>query len=598
MRGCVRWLVAAAGNRWFDAGCIALAVLLVLPCITVGFAADDAMLRVRGPSGPRYDGLLPTTWDLFVFVRDDATKTPLCERGFLSWWIADGYRLGFLRPLSSLSHAIDLWLWPESAWAMYLVSIAWFVAMLVAARAVFRRLLPAPAAALALVVFAIDDARGPVVGYISNRNALMMACFGFVAIALHDRWRRDGWRPGAVLAPAMLAVGLLAGEGTVAAVGYLVGHALAFERSWRSRVHALLPALLVTVVWAAAYRGLGYGSTGSGIYLDPGSETAAYLAVAPGRIVALLGGQWFGPWSDFWLAYPPMVMIVVGIGYALVLFAIAVVARRLLGATSGTSKGITMLVVGMLLACVPLASTFPADRLLGFVGLGGAGVLGSLLARWSEAPAIGRPADRLIAALVVVHLVLAPMLLVVRSRSMVTVRDALATLDRVVPRDPTIATREVLVALAPNDGLSSYLTVTRVADRVPAPLSAHALATSTGPVTYTRIDARTLELDARDGILTTTVERMVRGPSSRFVAGDVAVVGRGGRATVLAVTDDGRPKRVRFELAAPLHDSRYAWFAWTREGFVAWQPPAIGRSVELAGFDMAHAAGVALGLDP
>lgn len=595
MRAAVRWLVSATGNRWFDVGCIALAVVLVSPCLGVGFAADDAMLRVRGSSGPRYAGLEPTIWDLFVFVRDDAaSKAALCEHGFLSWWIADDYRLGFLRPLSSLGHAVDLWLWPNTAWAMYLVSIAWFVAMLLAARVVFRRILPAPAAALALLVFALDDARGPVVGYISNRNALMMACFSFVAIALHDRWRRDRWRPGALLAPLMLALGLLAGEGAVAAVGYLVGHALAYERSWRDRVRALAPAMVVTVVWAAVYRGLGYGSAGSGIYIDPGSETAAYLVVAPGRILALLGGQWFGPWSDFWLAYPPVVMVVLGSFYAAVLWAIAVVVRRL----ADDLPSVVMFGVGMLLACVPLASTFPADRLLGFVGLGGAALLGALLCRWvaSDAPTTGRMGDRFIGALVAVHLVLAPALLVVRSRSMVTVRDALATLDRVVQRDETIREREVVVVLAPNDGLSSYLTVTRIADGVPSPRSAHTLATSTGAVSYTRTGARTLELVAHDGLLTTPVERMVRGSSRPFVGGEVAPLGRGGRATVTAVTDDGRPQRVRFDLASALEDPRYAWFVWTREGFVTWQPPAIGQTVELAGFDMMRAVAVALGL--
>lgn len=595
MHRALRWLVAASGHRWFDAVCIAVAVVLVSPCITVGFAADDAMLRVRGPAGPRYDGLEPTIWDLFVFVRDDASKDALVERGFLSWWIADGYRLGFLRPLSSATHALDLALWPRAAWAMYAVSIAWFVAMLLAARAVFRRLLPAPAAAIALVLLAVDDARGPVVGYISNRNALLMACFGFAAIALHDRWRRDGWRPGVVASPAVLATGLLAGEGTVAVVGYLVGHALAFETSWRDRVRALAPSFVVTIAWAAAYRSLGYGSEGSGIYLDPGSETASYLAVAPGRVLALLGGQWFGPWSDFWLAYPPWMMVVVACGYAVVLVAIAVVARPLLrGRPSALALG-----VGMLLACVPLASTFPADRLLGFVALGGAGLLGSMLARAAEAdaPALGRWGDRLVATLVVVHLVLAPLLLPVRARSMVTVREALATLDRVVPRDDDIAAREVLVALAPNDGLSSYLTVVRVADGVAAPRSAHTLATSTGPVTYTRTDARTLELVATDGLLTTPVERMVRGPSKAFRVGETATFGRGGHATVLEVTDDLRPRRVRFELPSSLDDPRYAWFAWTRRGFVEWTPPAVGASVELAGFDMGAAIAVALGGD-
>lgn len=592
-----RWL-ALAGHPHVDRWILALAVLLVLPCVTVGFAADDAMLRVRTGPIETFAGLAPTRWDLFVFVRDDPDQhAALRERGFASWWLVDGYRLGFLRPLSSVTHWLDFAVWPHNPAAMYMHSIAWFVAMLVAARAVFRRLLPAPAAAVALLFYALDDARGPVVGYISNRNALIMATFAFATLALYDRWRRDGWRAGAWAAPTVYAAGLLAGEGAIATLGYLFAHALLLERtSIATRARALAPFVALTIAWAVAYRLLGYGSWGSGIYIDPGAETSAFLAVAPGRILALLGAQWFGPWSDFWLAYPPGAMLAIAGLYAAVVATVLVLVRRYLGDTPTAG----VFVLGAALACVPLASTFPADRLLGFVGLGGAAVMGLLVVRWLEQP-WPRRAGAAMLGFVIVHAIVGPLLLPVRARSMVTVREALGTLDAVVPRDPSIVGREVIVAFAPNDGPSSYLAVTRVADGVPSPHAARVLATSTGPVVFTRPGATTLRVSAVDGLLTTPVERMVRAPQHRFAVGDRAPLGAtaaSGIAEIEAITIDGRPAQVRFEFPVALEDPRYLWRAWGRAGFEAWSPPAVGEQVELEGFDLAHAAAVALGAEP
>ncbi len=589
----LQWLARPHADVWI----IAIAVLLVTPSLGVGFAADDAMLRVRGPDGPRFEGLSPSTWDLFVFVRDDPQqRASLQAGGMLAWWAAPHYRLGFLRPLSSLTHALDLWLWPRSASAMLLHSFVHLCAMLVAARAVFRRLLPPAAATVALALFALDDARGPVVGYISNRNALLMATAGFAALWLHDRWRRDGSRSAGVAAPAVLGVGLAAGEGTIAMLGYLGAHALVFERgSLLRRARVLLPYLAVVLPWIAAYRMGGYGGYGSDIYIDPSGEPLAFASVLPGRVLALLGAQLLGPWSDFWLAWPPGIAIGWALWYAAVVAAVAALVWRRVAA-----RGVAgLFALGATLACVPLAGTFPADRLLGFVGLGGAAIVATILVGTPGAAPPRRPERVGLALLWFVHAVLAPALLPVRARSMATVREALATLDRTVPRDASIVDREVIAAFAPNDGPGSYLVFTRIADGEPAPAAARTLATSTGPVTFTRPDDRSLRVHARDGLLTTPVERMVRSVRVPFAAGErVPLDAAGGGAVVIeAITDDGRPQVVRFELARSLDDPRYLWRVWRREGFVPWQPPAVGGSETIAGFDLAHAAAVAAGLE-
>ena len=193
---------------------------------------------------------------------------------------------------------------------MYLHSIVWFVALLFAARALYRAIHVDRGqggvwiATLALLLYALDDARGPVVGWISNRNALVMGTFSCACLWAHHR-RSVGDSTPVWLAPALLALALAAAEGAVATLGYLVSHAVFLDRApWKQRVGRLIPSAIVFVVWVVLYKLGGWGTAGSGVYLDPIGDLGAYLRVAPARIVALLVGQLATPWSDFWPAYP------------------------------------------------------------------------------------------------------------------------------------------------------------------------------------------------------------------------------------------------------------------------------------------------------
>ena len=92
----------------------------------------------------------------------------------------------------------------------------------------------------------------------------------------HDRWRRHGWRPGALLGPAAFLAALLSKELGVAIGGYLFAYALFLDRgSWRQRLASLLPYAGIVVAWRALYQLFGYGVVGSGMYLDPMAEPLA-----------------------------------------------------------------------------------------------------------------------------------------------------------------------------------------------------------------------------------------------------------------------------------------------------------------------------------
>ena len=95
---------------------------------------------------------------------------------------------------------------------MHAHSLVWLALALFGAALVYRRLLGATwVAGLATLLYAVNDTHGPAVGWIANRNAVIAIALALPVLWLHDRWRRDGWTPGAWLAPLLLDDGAARG---------------------------------------------------------------------------------------------------------------------------------------------------------------------------------------------------------------------------------------------------------------------------------------------------------------------------------------------------------------------------------------------------
>nr|MCH9684354.1 hypothetical protein [Deltaproteobacteria bacterium] len=506
-----QWLGTPRAWMWV----VLLGVLAAAPCLTVGFSTDDHIMRIRFLDDTGVPGFEPSQFDLFTFARDEAQRDTCMETGLFAWWVAPGYRLAFFRPLSSATHALDFALWPDHPALMYAHSLGWYALLLCALMALYRRLLPGWVGGLALLLYALDDAHGPTVGYISNRNALIMATCAITAVWAHDRARRDGWRPGRWLAPLCMALGLLAGEGAIVGFGYLFAHAVTMERGpWLTRLRPLIPHVLLGLTWAVAYKLMGFGTHGSGIYLEPVGETGAFLKAAVVRIPVLLSAQVFGPWADLWIGYPRTVAIVVVIVVVAVLLTFAAAAWPVLR----REPVARMWALGSVLACVPIAGTFPADRLLLFVGVGAMGLVAMVIADTLSRARVPTGRRAVVLALLVVHGVLGPLLLPIRTRSMETVARSFEPLDRAVPTTATARDQPLVVVVAPNDGLVSYLPVMRSARGQPYPRSMRLLASSLEAVEVTRLDDHTLQLHS-DGFLANETERMMRGPGYPFEVG-------------------------------------------------------------------------------
>jgi hypothetical protein len=576
------WLVDRRALAWI----VAIGALLAAPSLDTGLVADDFFHAVvlRGKHG--IDGLPLTPLNLFDFAHGDpANAQALMDRGLFAWSADPFLRLSFWRPLAALTHVADYALWPDAPWAMHAQNLFWFALTILFAARLYRRFLGATwIAGLATLLFAVDHAHGPAIGWIANRNALVALALSLPAIELHVRWRNGGFRAGSWLAPLTFGVALLAGESALATLAYVAAHALHLDRgSARARLLALAPYAPVVFAWRLAYGALGYGASGSGVYFDPAREPIAFLSALPERLPALLAGQLALPASDLstLALLAPRAVSWALLALILVVLAIFVRAALPLWRRDPVARFFT---TGLFLAAVPICATFPADRLLLFVGLGGLGLVAQIIA---EATA---PLERRVATgLVFLHVILAPPLLALRSRSMVTVNAPLALSYRTIPKTPDIAAKTVVLVNPPGDLLAAYVITTRIARDEPAPARMRVLASGGGDVAIAREDARTLRVRPDRGFLEQVTERMLRSPKRPLRAGtriDVA----GMSATIASTLPDGRPEEVLFRFDVPLEDPSLLFMRWTRDGYVPLTLPPVGAAETLPGQELLAAA--------
>ena len=575
-------LRAALGGRWTRTVVVVLALACAATSVGTGWSTDDHFLRANlvGSELATTDG---GALDLFRFIDGDVAGR--VDRGELPWWTAPEARYAFLRPVAGLTHALDEAVAPGSSLFAHLHSLLWFALLLLAAGALFDRLLgPRWLANLALVVYALDDARGPTLGWIANRNALIAGALVCVALVAHDRWRRDGWRPGAWLGPLAFAAGLLSGEVALGGAGYLFAHALVYEqRDVRRILRALAPYAAIGLAWLVAYRLGGYGVRGVEAYLDPIAAPLDYLERAVRTLPALLGAS-LGVWSDFM----PFVTGVAAAAYLAVDLAVIGIFTLLFRPVWRLKPAVRVLLLGAVVAALPLVGTLVADRSLTLVSLGVAATAACFLGQFVD-PAERAPMGRLFVkhlagptALIITLLwiVAGPLGLASRSAAMDLVT---RPLDEVVGVASSAPGRPVFALNLPSDGLTAYVAPT-CASRGELCAPVFAVVATLDPVTVKRTAPDRLTLHVPGGLFATLGDRMLT-RSDRFAVGDRFPFAAGVVATIDALGPDGRPTDLHVDFPPPLEDGRRRFVRFDADGPHAWTPPPLGGEVVVPGVD-------------
>jgi hypothetical protein len=604
------------------------AVAVSLPAVDSGLLNDDFMHRsiLAGPSdaadrlvqrglAPQRSGELGYALShTFVAVHPAENLRPLRDYGALPWWTYDGFRVAFWRPVASFTQWLDYRLFPRSAAMMHLHSILWFGAAMLGVALLYRRVAcigsselsdssssvdPAWVAALAALMYLLDDNSYFPTLWIANRNLLISLFFATLAVLAHDRWRRRQWSPGAALAPACLLVSVLATEGGVATFAYLFAYEVALGHGRIARrVLALLPSVAVIVLWRLAYNAQGYGASGGGFYFDPVREPVAYAVAVLQRGPFFLAGQWTSVPADLHNYLPPASRT---LAWSL-LAALTILIPILLTPLLRVNRRARFWLIGMYLAALPICATVPMGRAMLFVGIGAFGVVAEYVAgwmakdRWMPVGWTHHIYGTLFVVFFVAHLPLAAVGRLGAPHLTATLHEKLAeTLDLGPAGD--LENEDLVVVNAPNPVSFLYDPFQRACEGRSLPRGVRILAPGFNSVELTRTGPRRLTVRAlSDSLLDCQRGKRVdfaffyryladvRSPAHPLHAGDRISLPRM-EVEVLAVDGRGFPTEAAFEFETPLEDASLTWLVWDWDDDVyrSLTLPQVGQSVRLMG---------------
>ncbi|HTV17385.1 MAG TPA: hypothetical protein VMG12_01900, partial [Polyangiaceae bacterium] len=463
---------------------------------------------------------------------------------------------------------------------MHLHSLVWFGLLIFMVGLVYRRLGGTSYGfSLPLLLFTVDDAHAPLVGWVANRNALIALCCALPALVFHDKQRREGFVHGIWLGPLALAVGLLAGEVAISVFAYLVAYAMCFDRGrFLARWASIAPYALVVAAWKISCIHLGYGVIGSGLYVDPLAQPIEFVRAVCERLPVLGLGLVAVPFADFWELYP---VLSPGLRVGVMLLAIVVlgVFGLVLAPLLRRRADLHFWAMGTALSLLPMCATFPHDRSLLGPSIGAMAVIAGLMEHgWAHRdrwlPLLG------VGALALMHLVVAPILAPLRAAGVGQFTQLLWRTDASLPSGPELREQTLILMNPPLDPFAAYLPVYREVAGKQRPRQQLWLATGVSDLFVTTLDDHRLALRPDGGFWSSSMQLMLRSPHPGLGRGEEVKLD-GASVLVTELTSDGRPLEVVVRFDRTLSDPSLVWMRWQHLGYAPFVLPAAGQTVVL-----------------
>lgn len=566
---------------------------LVLPATGAGLLGDDYIHRSVLLGAGEVGAEARPVVDLFAFVPEGPRRAATLSLGTLTWWAHPEIRVALFRPLAAITHMLDYRLWPDAIPVQHLHSILWYGLAVLAVASFYRRVHgPTPVAALAAVCFAVEDAHAMPAGWLANRHSLMALAVGVGVLHAHRRWRLGGGLPWAAGAVAAFGLALSCGEAALGAAAYVLAWQVTMDAApWRRRAAALVPYGVLVVAWRIAYEHLGFGTHGSGLYIDPGRHPVDFLVALVERWPILQVAQWFQVPVDAFIVLPRAGQI----GLAVVSAALCLALVRAFAPLLVERREARFWATGMSLSLIPLCAAFPMARLLLFSGVGAFALLALLVERAGLLPGGARgdrPRHRALAgALVILHGPLAAVLLLASAAGLSQFGAVFDAGARTVPADAN-APEQTFVFVTGQEVPVVYVAIIgQLEHPATAPRRVALLGSMFRPNSVYRGDSHTLVLTAAGGFLHEDADRLMRSLDVPFRVGE-RIERADFTAEVRAVTPDGRPSQVAFRFREPLESPSLRWFAWVASGAVEFPLPQVGARVELPPVGILSALGL------
>jgi hypothetical protein len=579
-------LASLLRHRSFMFAAVAAGILLSLPSLSVGWLFDDYYQRWILVGSPKYPDIAEPPLEMFSFAENSQRIQRMKEIGIFPWWTSPDFRALFLRPITALTHWIDYKLWPNWPQLMHAQSLAWFGLLLVSTGMLYRRMMRwSVAAGLATLLYCLDYAHAVPADWLANRNSVLATLFGVLSISAHIRWRTEGRSRYGFLALGCLTLSLLSAEAGIATCAYLLAYQLTCDRGtfWKRFGKLMLYAVAV-VVWRVAWNWHGsMAFIGGDWYVDPLKDPVHFIWLLIWRTPLLVVGQWALPPAEIHFMLGPQGLFWMWLE-GIVLAAILAAAMMPLLKRSRVAR---FWALGSLLSILPAAAAPPMSRTLTFVGIGAMGLLAQYLAAamdgrfwWNLSTFVRGWRAALIGALVLVHLVIAPVGLYVMSRYVLAPNEVLINCHTIPNVTANESQRDLIIVNHPVPLDMMALLVQRAVDDQPLPRHVQVLAPACSRLTIERLDAKTL--------LVRSDPEFFALPSAQifYLPEYLSHVGKSISlppltATIEQLAGDRQPTAVLFRFDIPLEDASLHWIYWNAGEFREFVPPKIGERVEL-----------------
>lgn len=579
---------------WF----VALIVIICIgawcrrTALYAGFWSDDyaqyAMLHGDYPL-PR------EPWDLFRF--SDGSRAEMqrhIDFGSFPYWSDPHFKLALLRPLASLSHALDYRYSGTDAFRHHLHSFLWWALSVVSVSLCLRRCFSWPIALLALLMYALDEAHSIPLAWLANRSPLMAAALGFAALAAHQAYREQPRWPMRLLSIVLFAGALACGEYALSMLGYFAALELLTAAPRSRRLHYFAPFLGLSVLFIVGSTLLGYGSGGSGIYVSPMSEPMRFVSKLIVGVPVLSADLLLTMPADLWTfgatnGEPGILhsLHLVGGVLAPLLGALLWYAARP-ALSRAEADNARWLAVGAWLSLVPVSGSFITTRLCVVGSVGAAALVASSVIGIARRLPVLRWYTRLAGVVVMLgslglHTLRAPSL----SMDMSGFVALFAHLDTAsalsLQLDPVRAAQQRVIQVSAVDANNaSYFPFVRDLYQRPMPRQYRVLSLLALPQRLRRVSDNSIELsfDLPDGLPNVFRAVLTRGADPLLTPGAVFQT-QGMLAHVLEVRS-GAPTRVQFDFDVSVDDPSLVFVEATELGLQRVVVPPLGQTIQLA----------------
>lgn len=590
---------------------IIIAIIVYIPFLSAGFFQDDYGFRIQFSQDIREKVNMPENvfrtgpLDMYNFSSDSATFEIGRDKGFVPWWASDQIKTNFFRPLSSLTLAIDYTLWPNTPLILHIHSLLWFCLLLYLTYRLYRSISnSAVIAGTSVLLFALDDVFAGPAGWISNRHTLVAMVFGVLCIWLYHQGLANKKWPYLAGAYGFYVAALLASEMGLVTFAYLFACLLFLDRdSWPERIKRLAPFVVITLIWRWVYISLGYGATGTLLYIDPLLNPIEFIIQALGRYPLLLFSALGLPLADLLIAFSPQALLITAAISLIPIGLLAVIVYPVLK----THRTAAFWLVGLLCATVPLVSGIPGNRNLGFVSLGVMALAGQL---FIDVAAIKKPNSLKRIQLILLKVTVPVQLILYLFISPISVLNNPAT-TRIMAEDqaqvvdfggdPKLAEQHLYVINPPGEMIYIAGMMQRWFTDEPLPASINYLTSGFTTVQIERVDDRVIivtpdggytprpgpVLDKTTGMVThihlenvyRSLEENFYNPEHPMQVGQVVTLSEFA-VEVSEMTADGRIAQAVFTFAHPLEDERYIWLLWDEptSSYTKIQLPPVGET--------------------